>query len=44
MRASIRDIVVAIALGTIVYHVASADRDETGLDGHRDPTDISLVR
>jgi hypothetical protein len=43
MRASIRDIVVAIAVGTIVYHVTSADRDETRVYGHRDTTDISLL-
>ena len=40
MRASICDIVVAIAFGTIVYHPASAERDETSLYGYRDPTDI----
>jgi hypothetical protein len=43
MRASIRDILVAVAFGTIVYHVATADRDETSLYGYRDPADISLL-
>jgi hypothetical protein len=37
MRASIRDIVVAIAFGTIVYHVvrAIADGDETATVSRR---------
>jgi hypothetical protein len=43
MRASIRDIVVAIAFGTIVYRLASANRDETSLYGYHYPTDIGLL-
>jgi hypothetical protein len=43
MRASIRDIVVTIAFGTIVYRLVRtlAEGDETGPYGYREGTHIS---
>jgi hypothetical protein len=43
MNASIRDLIGALALGTIVYRLAIPDGNEASSHGHRDDVHVGLV-
>ena len=43
MSVSIRDLIAALALGTIVYRWAIADGNEASLQGHRDDVHVGLL-
>ena len=43
MSASIRELLAALALGTIVYRWAIADGNEASSQGHRDDVHVGLL-